>query len=55
MAFMRLAFVPGGDEEHWKSVAAEVGDVTPPLFPASLCSRAGRGWLAGDAAVGYGR
>ena len=39
MAFLRLAFFPGGDEEHWKAVADEVGDVTPP--PARRAFAAG--------------
>ena len=30
MAFLRMAFFPGGTIEHWRVVAAAVGDVTIP-------------------------
>lgn len=30
MAFLRLAFFPGGTAEHWAAVVDAVGDVSPP-------------------------
>lgn len=30
MAFLRLAFFPGGTAEHWAAVVQAVGDIPPP-------------------------